>query len=314
MYVCTCESLENVSKQMTENQWPLFAQELSLQDGATLSGGGEFSRDFSSLPHTPAEGAKRPPEKKEEGSGVRGSLRGSGDHNSPRVRKRSGSGSYSRLQRGNDGNFIMSPARSGASRHGDVSGYQPGYDRHPRGADIGGRGGRDHYGGYPGGVRDHYGGYGDREGYLRGHGVPGEFERPYLHPADWRRSYAGGEFDHPYGGRGMYGDIHADPLHMRGRYGGLDAHRGGSFGTRRDRLLDESRMFRAKSHERVDYVGGPRGAYRPDEEFREPPVDYYLSQPTTPHFPYDRPPGFGVPPGTCVHVPSQSVIDSHVCL
>ena len=284
-----------------------------MQEGGTLSGGalsggaaGEFSRDFSALTHAQAEGTKRgPPEKKEEAN-LRGSQRGGGyEYHSPRGNKRTESGSHSRTQRSsNEGNYMMSPSRS--RRPGDFGGYQLGFDRHPRGVDMSGRGGRDHYGGYPGGVRDYrdiYGSsYGDHEGYLRGHGLPGE---PYPHP-DWRRSYAGGEFDHsPYGGRGIYGDIHMDPLHMRGRYdrggldthrGGLDAHRGGRFSTRRDRLMEEARMLRTKSHERVDHMGGPRGGYRPDDEVREPPVDYYLSQPTTPHFPYDRPPGFTMPP------------------
>ena len=192
----------------------------------------------------------------------------------------------------------MSPARSGTMGRppppvGEFGGFGPGFDRGPRGGEVGsGRGGRDHYSGYPGGYRDHYGSYGDHDGYYRGHGG-GDFDRPpYPHP-DWRRSYAGGEFDHPSsysgGGRGMYGEPHP-----QGRY---DPHRGARFGSRRERLLmEEARLLRARSHERMEHMGmvggAPRGL-RPEED---PPMDYYLSQPTTPHFPYDRPHGFNMPP------------------
>ena len=293
-----------------------LAQDLSLHEGGALSGGGEFSRDYSTLPHAHTEGSgKRPLEKRDEVASLRGSQRASYEHGSPRGHKRTGSGSYSRIQRGNEGNFVISPARSGVGRAGDF-GYQPpqGFDRHPRGVDIGGRNGRDLYGGYPGGVRDHYGGGsygGDHDGYMRGgpssHGVPGEFDRSYP-PPDWRRSYAGGEFEHlsPYNNRAGFGDIHQEPPHIRFDRS-MDPHRGGRFGMRRDRLMEEARVFRTKSHERVNYLGGQRGAYRPDEEFREPPVDYYLSQPTTPHFPYERPPVFNKPPGIHVVICTCSV-------
>ena len=309
----------------THTHTHVHVQELSLQEGGTLSGGalsggalsggvGEYSREFPNLTPTQTEGvSKRPgatPEKKE-GTNLRGSQRGGGgggyEYGGSHGQKRNESGSYSRIQRGTDGNFMFSPSRSGGrGRSGDFGGYQTGFDRGPpRGGDIGssGRSGRDHYGGgggggYPGGVRDHYrdgyGGYGDHDGYRGHHGS--DYDR-YSH-TDWRRSYAGGEFDHlsPYGGPrgGPYGDIHGDHFRGSGRHGGS-----GRFGTRRNRLVEEARMFRAKSHERVDHMGGPggaRGPYRLEDDFRDTP-DFYLSQPTTPHFPYDsRPPSFGMPP------------------
>ena len=254
------------------------------------------------LTNAQVEGTKRSPEKKGEGANFRGSQRGGFDYGSPSTRKRSDSSSYSKIQRGNNGKFMMSPARSGGNRTGDFGGYQPGLD-------MGGRGGRDHFGGYQGGHRDIYGNssYGDHEGYMRGGPPHGDYERTYPHP-DWRRSYAGGDFDHPspYRGPGMYPDFHTPPIHMRGHFDqGMD--RGGRFGTRRSRIMEEARMSRAKSHERVDHLGGPRGAFRPDEEFREPPVDFYLSQPTNPHLPFDRP-GMGMPPGNNVLVKVVDVL------
>ena len=298
------------------------SQELSLQEG-----GAEYPRDFSSssLPHGQVEGVKRPAEKKEEGGGARPSQRSGYEYGgSPRAHKRSGS--YTKLNRTGEGNFLMSPARSGVGKLGDF--YQPprGMDQHPRGIDIAGRGPRDHYGSFPGGPRDPYGGvlggsYGEHEGFLRTFpppGLPGDFERSY--PPDWRRSYTLGEFEHrpAYGSRGGYGDINQEPPHLRGRFEhGMDAYRG-RFGTRRDRLMmEEARMFRTKSHERMDYVGAPRGALRPDEEFREPPIDYYLSQPNPSYFPYDRPP-FGIPPpGSHGYWPENDWMYTHalaICL
>ena len=87
---------------------------------------------------------------------------------------------------------------------------------------------------------------------------------------------------------------------------GMDYHRGRS---RRDRLMmEEARVFRTKSHERVDYYGGPRGPHRFDEE-RDLPMEAYLSQPTTPYFP----PGFGMP-GTVVYVYTVTVYVLHFTL
>lgn len=288
-------------------------QELSLQEGGTLSGGaGEYPREFPNLTPTQNEGANKragaPPEKKQEGSNLRGSQRGS-EYGGRGQKKTS---PYSRVQRGNDGNFMMPPSHSGGGAGGrpsDFGGYQFDRGQHRGGGGDIGRGGRDHYGsGYPGGPRDHYrdiygnSSYGDHDAYRGHHG--NDFDRNSH--SDWRRSYAGGEFDHmsPFsGGRsGMYGDIHhGDHMRSSGRYG----DRGGRFVTRRDRLMEEARIFRAKSHERVDHMGGggggARGSYRPDDEFREPPVDHYLSQPTTPHFPYDaRLSGFGLAPTTAM--------------
>ncbi|CAI8008999.1 Partitioning defective 3 homolog [Geodia barretti] len=192
------------------------SQELSLQEGGALSGGGaEYPREYPNL--TPSQSdttpkrAGVPPEKKDEGASSRGSQRGGSYEFSPRGDKRSGSNSYSRIQRGTDGNFVMSPARSSTlGRPGEFSGSGGfGFERGPRGGEGSGRGGRDHY--YHRDYRDGYGSYDNHEGYVRGHGFAGDFDRhPYPHP-DWRRSYAGGEFDHasPYsvGGRSLY-DLH----------------------------------------------------------------------------------------------------------
>ena len=286
---------------------PRCLQELSLQEGGALSGGAaEYPREYSNLTPSQSDSTPKrvgiPPEKKEEGASSRGSLRTKNYEISPGSRndKRSGSGAYSRVQRVPGGNFMMSPARSStlgrsAEFGGSGAGFGHGFDRGPHGGEGTGRSGRDHF--YPRDYRDHYGSYGDHNVYLRGHGFAGEFDRhPYPHP-DWRRSYAGGEFDHasPYSGRrGMYGDMHG----VGGRYdhGGFDPHHhGGRFGTRRDRLMmEEARLLRVKSHERMEHLGGVR--FRPEEEFREPPMDFYLSQPTTPHFPPDRSLGFNIPP------------------
>ena len=55
--------------------------------------------------------------------------------------------------------------------------------------------------------------------------------------------------------------------------------------------MEEARLLRVKSHERMEHLGGVR--LRQDED---PPMDYYLSQPTTPHFPPERSLGFNMPP------------------
>ena len=265
-----------------------------------MSGGGaEYPREYPNL--TPSQSdttpkrAGVPPEKKDEGASSRGSQRGGSYEFSPRGDKRSGSNSYSRIQRGTDGNFVMSPARSSTlGRPGEFSGSGGfGFERGPRGGEGSGRGGRDHY--YHRDYRDGYGSYDNHEGYVRGHGFAGDFDRhPYQHP-DWRRSYAGGEFDHasPYsaGGRSLY-DLHHG---AGGRYdrGVFDHHhRAARFGTRRDHILmEEARLLRVKSHERMEHLGGVR--LRQDED---PPMDYFLSQPTTPHFPPERSLGFNIPP------------------
>ena len=286
-------------------------QELSLQEGGTLSGGGtEYPREYPNL--TPSQSGSTPKrtgvphEKKEEGASSRGSQRGGVNYEfSPgggsRGDKRS-SGSYSKVQRGAEGNFMISPARSstlGRPNEFSGGGFGHGFDRSgPRGGEGSGRSGRDQF--YHRDYRDGLSGsYDNHEGYLRGHGfAASDFDRhpPYLHP-DWRRSYAGGEFDHPSpypGVRGMYPDIHHG---VGGGRGVFDPHfRGNRFGGRRDRILmEEARLMRVKSHERMEHLGG--GArLRPDEEFRDFPMEYYLSQPTTPHFPPERSLGFNMPP------------------
>ena len=105
-----------------------------------MSGGGaEYPREYPNL--TPSQSdttpkrAGVPPEKKDEGASSRGSQRGGSYEFSPRGDKRSGSNSYSRIQRGTDGNFVMSPARSSTlGRPGEFSGSGGfGFERGPRG-------------------------------------------------------------------------------------------------------------------------------------------------------------------------------------
>lgn len=155
--------------------------------------------------------------------------------------------------------------------------------------EYGYRGQRDSFAGYPGS----YGDTGFDDGY--------DFQRGRYPPSDWRRSYHTDYHHHEISPYGRYD--HYEPPHMRGRFDRpLDSMRGRFPQARRERLIsEESRMHRARSHERMDahppYMGP--GVRSPWEDPREGggAMDYFefLSQPNPSYFGFDRP-GFNPGP------------------
>ena len=162
------------------------------------------------------------------------------------------------------------------------------------------------YGGRPGGYATLPPGFHPHDPKQRSPGVVDE-NSPYDNAArlahyEWRRAYPGPGGEYPYHHEmPMYGSLppggmmHHDPYHRgSGRFSRPPEALVGHYPPKGK----DSRMSRAKSHDRVDqppsYVMGPGGHPISHDDYTGP-MEYHLSQPS-PYF--DRPGGmFGMPPG-----------------